>query len=310
MSNTESNIKYFQQHANTSLSHSFQIDSGLPGPHLVFVGALHGSEPASVEAMIDFHKYFTKNNHALKHGKITFIIGNPEAYAQNLRFIDINMNRVFTDNILPNSVEERRAIEVMKFLKENKDISFLLDMHSVSVGNFQAVIYASDEKSKDLSTKITNIKLHFSTEETHTPGLIVSVANQLNIPSLAIECGNNTASSTVNVALEHVVMAINHFNLMDQEKLPIIEVVETDNQDVIEVYKFIAPIKPGINFKFIVDDVKTGTKVKSGQIFATDDIQKHVAPIDCYIIMPDKNPKLGDHDAGFLAIKEVIKMSS
>jgi hypothetical protein len=77
---------------------------------------------------------------------------------------------------------------------------------------------------------------------------------------------------------------------------------------MIEQYESIGAIKPGPNFKFLVPDVATGTKLSKGQVFAKDDNGEHIAPQDCYIVVPSRVVKVTDVDAGFLGCLNVLQM--
>lgn len=79
-------LEFFAQRQNTSLSYSFIICSGVPGPKIVIMGGVHGNEPVGVDAIIEIQKDLT----GLKRGEVTFILGNPQAYLQGIRFISSN----------------------------------------------------------------------------------------------------------------------------------------------------------------------------------------------------------------------------
>jgi hypothetical protein len=65
-------------------------------------------------------------------------------------------------------------------------------------------------------------------------------------------------------------------------------------------YESIGAIKPGPNFKFLLLEVQTGTKLAKGQLFGKDDNGDHIAPQECYMVAPSKVVKSKDVDAGFL----------
>jgi hypothetical protein len=71
-------------------------------------------------------------------------------------------------------------------------------------------------------------------------------------------------------------------------------------------YESIQPIKPGANFRFIIEALETGTKLEKGQQFAIDDDRIHIAPQDCHVVVPSMIVKPTDFDAGFLGKKNLI----
>lgn len=62
----------------------------------------------------------------------------------------------------------------------------------------------------------------------------------------------------------------------------------------------IQAIQPHKNFRFLMEDVTTGTKLVKGQRFAVDDQGYHFAPENCYVVVPSKQVGPNDRDAGFL----------
>jgi hypothetical protein len=78
----------------------------------------------------------------------------------------------------------------------------------------------------------------------------------------------------------------------------------------IEQYESISAIKSGPNFKFLIPDVATGTKLSKGQVFAKDDNGERIAPEDCYIVVPSRVGKTKDVDAGFLACLNMLKTNT
>ena len=74
----------------------------------------------------------------------------------------------------------------------------------------------------------------------------------------------------------------------------------------ITFYESIQAIKSHAGFKFLIKDIKTGTKLSKGQKFAGDDHGDHVAPQDCYVVVPSRVVKATDADAGFLGRRTVL----
>ncbi|MFM7851442.1 MAG: succinylglutamate desuccinylase/aspartoacylase family protein, partial [Flammeovirgaceae bacterium] len=66
------------------------------GKHLVVLGAVHGNEKCGTLAIRQAVSKFQTGEWQLQCGKVTFVpICNPEAYAQNKRFYQRNLNRHF-----------------------------------------------------------------------------------------------------------------------------------------------------------------------------------------------------------------------
>lgn len=88
--------------------------------NILFIGATHGNERVGVDALALLQQ--EKRN-------FDWIIGNPCAFAQNVRFTEKDMNRCGLGNPDSNTYEERRAAEIQAIAKE---YTYTIDIHGVN----------------------------------------------------------------------------------------------------------------------------------------------------------------------------------
>ena len=162
---------YFEQNQNSTLPFAIEFDSGVVGPNLVFVGSTHGSEPAGTIANIEIHKQLVSGELKLKMGKVVFVLGNPQAFLHSKRFVEKNLNRVFSAEIA-SGLEGARAGEFRDYFKSHK-VDFLLDLHSVSVGDFQFVIYFHNHETVKTAVSISPIGTHLLADKKTIPGTLI-----------------------------------------------------------------------------------------------------------------------------------------
>jgi hypothetical protein len=105
------------------------------------------------------------------------------------------------------------------------------------------------------------------------------------------------------MALDLMRAILVHKKLIDAFLWPEKKIPETIIQ-----YESIQSIKPGANFRFIIEPLETGTKLEKGQQFAIDDNRIHIAPKDCHVVVPSMIVKPTDFDAGFLGKKNLIEI--
>lgn len=288
-------LAYFKNQSNCELPYCIEVVANKEGQHVVIVGGTHGNESAGARAMVAFHRGFNDGEIKLDRGKVSLLLGNPRAYQKDRRYIDRDLNRSFDD---PDSItlEGRRADEIIKYFEQNNDITALLDLHSVSIGDFKICVYEKkNPQSLDLTLSISNLPLHFAYYPEHMPGTLIEAAGKHRICGLIVECGNHLSKHGADTALEHIQALLGHYHLMEGLFSSKRSMPETITQ-----YESIQFIKPGANFRFLVDGVKTGTKLAIGQKFARDDHGYRVAPQECFIVVPSMIVKPTDHDAGFL----------
>ena len=123
---------------------TYCYNSIYPGPRLLILGAIHGNEVCGPPAIRDIISAFEKNEMKPEKGCVTFIpVCNPQAYAENKRFIDHNLNRQFCRRTSPQRYEEHLMNVLAPYL-ENCDI--LLDLHSYRAGGPPFVFRGPDAK--------------------------------------------------------------------------------------------------------------------------------------------------------------------
>lgn len=279
-------LEYFAKKQNIDLSYSFKVDSGLVGPKIVIFGAIHGNEPVGVEAIIAIQKELDR----IKKGEIIFILGNPPAYLQDVRFISSNLNRCFLNNF-PKDYEGYRANEITKFLKQYKP-DFLLDLHSVSLGDTKMEIY---KNQKSIIKELCNpnfMQVILSKEAAKGSAIQLQF-----VPTMAVECGNHKSKKGLSVGLLKIKQVLDYFEMVK------FYVDKTTKVGEVKIYELIAPIIPLPNFRFISENIESELFVKKNEVYATSGTKHIKAKEDCYILMPSKYPKVTDTDAGFLARK-------
>jgi len=296
------NLEYFKKHATGPIPFCIQVSAPDPGGHVVIVGATHGNEPSGLTAMIQLHQALKNGAIRLKNGKISLLLGNPRAYERNVRYVDCDLNRAF-DGRERATVEGKRAWEIRRFFEGNDDVSAILDLHSVSIGDFKILVYP--RQTPELTAPaagLSPIPLHFAYHIEHMPGTLIAAAGRKNVFGLIVECGNHHAARGVETAAEHIhrILALHH--VIDPEPRPQIK-----SAAAITRYDSIQAIKPHAGFRFLIEDIQTGTRLKKGQRFARDDRGYHSAPQDCWVVVPSKTVLSTDFDAGFLGDLTLLK---
>ncbi len=152
------------------------------------VACLHGNEPCGLVV-----PQLLKN---LKiKGTVKFVIGNPLALEQNIRFVNQDLNSSFPGS-KQGKYEERRAKEILQFLEGCDEV---LDLHStsrspepfgVSVGRASSVKLAQRLGLQRLVVMPSGLKRGHSLLD-HLPE---------SVSSLSVECGTHDSPTVVGVA--------------------------------------------------------------------------------------------------------------
>lgn len=276
---------------------------------LCVVGATHGDEPAGVQALEIIATHIRKGDWVVEDLDIVGIVGNPEAYKKNVRFIDQNLNRMFQKKYLDDQessfYEVRRAQELSSYFKqlqnEYKKV-YVLDVHSVSLSDIQMTVYRiGDKESEELIKKISPITLNFAFEEEFLPGTVSGYSSSIGCVGFGVEAGSHTSSNAKLVALEIVESFIDQLARFSSKTISYKNIPTYLPGDV-RTYTTVERIIPANGFRFTIEQASE-LFIPQNTIYGENNDGPVVAKQSSYMMMPSKNPSEKDLDAGFLCVK-------
>ena len=294
------------------------------GPLLICFGALHGNEPAGVRALETLFKMLqdepTKNPTFQFKGRIVGFIGNLQAYQNNVRYIQKDLNRQFhgvwrADSItdLTKVQDEAEKVELHELLQAvhteiadyQPDHLYILDLHTTSADGGIFSIPSTDQESltmatdlhapvvKGLMNGVTGTTLHyFNTQNMGVPTVAVTFeGGQHNDPQSIQRC---------IAVIVNCLRAIGSVRPTD---------VESKHDDILKAYATGLPkvvelihchhIQPNDHFQ-MRPNYQNFQKVKKGEILATDKNGNILASQSAMILMPLYQPKGED---GFFLVE-------
>ena len=92
--------------------------------NILIIGATHGNELLGPKL---YERLLRKRSPLLEH--LDFIIGNPRAYAQRVRYIESDLNRSYGQG--NTTYEERRANEIQQYINDTRP-DLVVDMHTTT----------------------------------------------------------------------------------------------------------------------------------------------------------------------------------
>ncbi len=120
-----------------------KIEGELPGPLIFCIAGLHGNEQIGLHAFNNVYHAIQKHNIPLR-GKLVGIAGNIKAIQSNRRFIDYDLNRCWTDDIVEqitkqgvfDAAEDEELVEIHRIIEQesagNYTMKVIADLHSTS----------------------------------------------------------------------------------------------------------------------------------------------------------------------------------
>jgi succinylglutamate desuccinylase len=272
------------------------------GPTVVVMGGVHGNERVGVRVIEELERNLSDN---LLKGELYLILGNPEAYKLNHRFVETDMNRLFDQENLSVirksgsllNLEQRRVGEVLPILEKAE---FLLDLHSTIKPSVPFIFVENTDKHLELATI-------FETE------FIVSVKPNLNCLDLA-SCTDNFVDSQGGVGLTYEsgwhkdnssfeqvflktkkylnYLGLTTFELQDYSKNPC-------SPKHLLIEKAIIPQSDSFRYE---KDFKNFDKVSKGALIAKEGNTNILAEKDLYLLFVKEDIQK-NKPAGFLAVE-------
>lgn len=294
----------FNEGANTGTPYIVCLDSGMDGPHVVFSGGIHGNETGGVEAELRLIDAIRNQRLNLIRGQLSFVLGNPHAYRVGQRYLQKNLNTLFgRSNVSDNTIEDARAIEIVDYIDQIKSrLVALIDFHSVSERDMSILIYNISTTCREQLAHVSPFfDYHFAYDNGHLKGILSEIGIMVGATGLSVECGSHTSRFAADRALHCMKTVMQHHGIEFEGDFPDIEPEAIKaNPDMIKL-KCISPIIACSGFHFENPDIKTGSKIRAGEIYARGDNDKlYIAEKDCSVFLPDHQVTIGEPDAGFL----------
>lgn len=267
------------------------------GPIVVFFGGIHGNEPAGVTAL---EKVLIDLDPKVIKGEIYGIYGNLKALSTNKRFIEKDLNRIWTEDrvkALPTkqrlTAEEEEQVElfdiIQGILKTNNNPVYFIDFHTTSSPTLPFITINDALINRYFSMHFP-VPIVLGIEE-YLEGPLLSYLNKQGYVSLGFEAGQHTDTDSVTnceafiylsiviaglSAMENFIRYPNFYRTLRNQARGLREVFEV-------MYKY--EIKPFEEFKMNPGFVSF-QKIKLGDELALSNDTIIKSPITARLFMP------------------------
>jgi len=106
------------------------------GPTVVGIGGLHGNEPAGVWALEAVLNELQRSGRGLLRGRFVALVGNRPALRAGTRFLDRDLNRIWTEGPAESDTEGREQAGLERTLEELRprgaSPTYMIDLHTTS----------------------------------------------------------------------------------------------------------------------------------------------------------------------------------
>lgn len=272
-----------------------ELNGLFSGPTSIVMVGVHGNEVCGLNAIKEIIPEIE-----IISGKVFFIVGNPNAVAQNVRFAEFNLNRAFKNDSMI-SESEKKSYEYCRaqFLKFYlNQAGALLDIHSSATPNSIPFVIC-EENAISIVQKFP-VKIVASGFDRVNPGGTDEYMNRTGKIGICIECGEHTDPQARNIAKQAI------YSFLDSREhinSPVIN--EQMSQQRILVESIYYSTAETFNIAKAWGDFE---KVPKGAVIGTDGNKEILAEVDSIILFARNRNGIGQE--AFYLGREIIKLGS
>lgn len=180
---------------------------------LLFLTVTHGDEGFSIDLLKQTEAKYSKKEYGYQ-----WLISNPKAYKQNVRFIDQDLNRSAPGNLKSNDYEVKRAAEIVKL---SSKYSSVIDIHGAVSNCGVVTIIPFPTLSNILLAGLVPVKRNviWYAKSSLEKGPLVQF---IKCPGIEIECGPKESpkiKKELKRVIEYVLINLNKRTLEVAESL-------------------------------------------------------------------------------------------
>ena len=283
-------------------------------PTVIALGGIHGNERAGVFALQKIFK-------TIKTEKINFtgnfygISGNISAISENIRFKNVDLNRIWTkkeilklqleDNLKCESQEQKEIYTIIKeILQKEKGPFYFLDLHTTSSDTTPFITISDSLNNRKYSSSFS-IPVILDIEE-YLDGSLLSYINKFGHVALGFEAGRHDKEVSVDNSIAFLWLALVAAKCIKKKDVKRYSFYKNvlflfnEHQDFYKIdYKY--TIKPFENFKMVFGFSNFQEIIKD-ELLAHSNKNKVLASLNGKIFMPLYQKKGED---GFFIISKI-----
>lgn len=267
----------------------------------IFLAAIHGNEQSGILALQRVFNVLNKQN-IQSNGKVIGLAGNLAAIKEFQRYIDEDLNRMWTkkriQSIKKNGTKNAEETELLKILTQIESYNYteyknryFIDLHATSSSKGVFAITTKEKECIDITSKI-HVPIILGLEKSLVGTTHKYMMDQNGFLSVAFEGGKLSELSSVDLHEAGVWAFLVSTGIVMKEDVPEYERFETVLKQsdrlmapkVSEV-KYVYKIKEGEEFK-MVPGFKNFQRITKGQVLAHNKTDAIKSPMDGFMLMP------------------------
>jgi succinylglutamate desuccinylase len=299
-----------------------KIEGSNPGPTVVFFGGIHGNETSGVFALNDV---LQKINRFDVCGTIYGIAGNLRALKKHQRFIEDDLNRLWTKEHIELiksktvlNADESELLALLEILNDILDTHtppfYFIDLHTTSSKTLPFITINDALINRKFSEQFP-VPIVLGIEE-YLSGPLLSYVNQLGYVSLGFESGQHDDLSAIKNSITFIYLTLVYSGILEQKRVinfnQYYEQLKEQSCHTFNVFEiiYLHQIQKHDDFEML-NGFRSFESIKKGTKLAISNKEEVFAPHKGNIFMPLYQKRGAE---GFFIIKPIkpffLKLSS
>lgn len=283
------------------------------GATIVFFAGIHGNETAGVFALEEVLKTIRPETVS---GTIYGISGNLQALKENQRFLQKDLNRLWTneqlgaiqfkDNLTPEEHEQRELFQLIEqIINTNSGPLYFIDFHTTSSKTLP-FITINDALINRKFSKLFPVPIVLGIEE-YLNGPLLSYINELGYVSLGFESGQHDEQEAIDNCISFIHLALVHAKIIREENAiqfqEHFQQLQTNSNYLSDIFEviYLHRIKKDEVFK-MNSGFESFQHIKKGVSIATSNQEDIKSPRNARLFMPLYQSK---GEEGFFIIRPI-----
>ncbi|MGK0323157.1 MAG: succinylglutamate desuccinylase [Psychroserpens sp.] len=283
------------------------------GPTTVFFAGIHGNETAGVFALKGLFKTMTPK---MVSGSVYGISGNLKALEQNQRYIDKDLNRLWTKKQLESlefkedlNAEDDEQLELYLLIKHiisaNSGPFYFIDFHTTS-GKTLPFITINDALINRKFSKLFPVPIVLGIEE-YLNGPLLSYINELGYVSLGFESGQHDEKEAIDNCISFIYLVLSHLKLLNEKDLAKYQAhyqqLQRNANHIADIFEVVYLYRIKKDEVFIMNSgFKSFQAISKGTVLATSNKELITSTYKARIFMPLYQSQ---GEEGFFVIKPI-----
>lgn len=274
---------------NAGTSHAWRFEADTPGPDVVVLGVMHGNEIAGA-VILD---KLLKEGVVPVRGSVTFVFGNPEAYARFdperpylNRFVDVDINRVWGAELYDLADQRVEVVRSRTLRPVVERADYLLDLHTMQGSGAPVALVTDKPATMAFGSRMTSLPFILSGRMHQADRVRLRDYGRFGDPAkaavaLQVEAGQHWSREAISTGYAIVREFLVCAGVTDGVALP-----ASSRQRRL---KIVETVMPDLPFRFSEDFPSGAHFPERGALVGYSgpgEREVHTPVDDCYLIMP------------------------